>query len=387
MRTSRINPGRRSRRAFTLIEVVVSIAIVSIVLTAIGSLMVVSARALPNPNDPTTAMVGAGTAACQFADDARQAMRVTEAGAMGFTFTVPDRDSDTMDESVRYAWSGTSGDPLVRTVNSDRHEIVVDRAGSVAFTYERSPSDFPIVVLLVVPDPLSMTAQDVSRQTLIEGWGYQVKTIAASAPASAFDTAVESATVAYISEQIDGAVLGTKLVGAPIGVVIEEGSLYDEFGISTSAATTNETSIRITNNSHPISLGFSGTISICSTSSPMYVATGTESPDLTTLAEDAGLLSPLLGKPILAVLERGSRMAGTTETSAGRRVVLPWGASGFDIGTLRGNGLTIMQRSIEWASEHDVITSVRLTVSGADASSATTQRQVNLLNLPREPGP
>jgi prepilin-type N-terminal cleavage/methylation domain-containing protein len=168
------------RRGFTLIEVVVSIAIVSIVLTSIGSLMVLSARALPNPNDPTSAMVSAGAAACQFADDARHANFVTKAGPLEFAFRVPDRDADTQDETIRFGWSGTPGDPLVRTINSDRHEIVVEHAGSVGFTYETAPSDFPIVVLLVVPNPLTMTAQDNAKRSLMEGWGYTVKTIAAS---------------------------------------------------------------------------------------------------------------------------------------------------------------------------------------------------------------
>jgi hypothetical protein len=221
----------------------------------------------------------------------------------------------------------------------------------------------------------------------MEGWGYTVKTIAASASTLEFGAAIEVATVAYVSEQINASVLETKLVSAPIGVVIEDGPLYDEFGFSTSASTTNETSIRVTNSSHDLTQGYTGTISICTSSQPMYVSTGTVSPDLQSLAEDPGLLSPLLGKPILAVLERGDRMAGSAQYVAGRRVALPWGASGFDIGTLRANGRDIMQRSIEWASAHEVITSVRLSVTGVSPSSATTERQVYLLNLPREPGP
>ena len=37
--------------------------------------------------------------------------------------------------------------------------------------------------------------------------------------------------------------------------------------------------------------------------------------------------------------------------AAGRRVQLPWGANNLDVNTLTADGLTIMERSLEWASE------------------------------------
>ena len=51
----------------------------------------------------------------------------------------------------------------------------------------------------------------------------------------------------------------------------------------------------------------------------------------------------------LAVIESGGELYDG-EFASGRRVRLPWGLSGFDIGELNKSGRDIMKRSIEWAA-------------------------------------
>jgi hypothetical protein len=49
--------------------------------------------------------------------DLEFALAFSEQTATAMTFTVPDRDGDLLAETIRYAWSGTPGDPLTRQIN------------------------------------------------------------------------------------------------------------------------------------------------------------------------------------------------------------------------------------------------------------------------------
>ncbi|MCY2929664.1 MAG: hypothetical protein NTV86_09265, partial [Planctomycetota bacterium] len=45
------------------------------------------------------------------------AKTVTERTATAITFTIPDRNADGQDETIRYSWTGTAGGALTRTYN------------------------------------------------------------------------------------------------------------------------------------------------------------------------------------------------------------------------------------------------------------------------------
>lgn len=113
----------RRRPAFTLVEMIVSIAIVSIVVLACASVMLLAAKTVASSAGVASAgMAGsnAGTngvsqaalaraAAERIADDLKMAVTFAERTATAATFTVPDRDGDGQPETVRYAWSGAAG--------------------------------------------------------------------------------------------------------------------------------------------------------------------------------------------------------------------------------------------------------------------------------------
>ena len=49
--------------------------------------------------------------------DLNLAMSFSERTDTAVTFTVPDRDSNGQSETIRYSWSGTSGDSIMREYN------------------------------------------------------------------------------------------------------------------------------------------------------------------------------------------------------------------------------------------------------------------------------
>ena len=115
------------RRAFTLIELTVSLAVTSILLVAIGSAMVLASRAVPNGKGATGAVLDAGDSLARLTSDLQHARYVAERRPHAITFTVADRDDDGSPERIRYAWSGNEGDPLTRRYNEQPAiEVVTD---------------------------------------------------------------------------------------------------------------------------------------------------------------------------------------------------------------------------------------------------------------------
>ena len=103
--------------AFTLIEMVVSLTIVSIVFLAMGSVMILAAKAVPDPDSPVVLGVEAGKTIEQIASELQVATAILAASANGIEFTVPDRDNDGSDETIKYKWNGSAADGLFRQYN------------------------------------------------------------------------------------------------------------------------------------------------------------------------------------------------------------------------------------------------------------------------------
>lgn len=108
-----VNVRPRARLALTLVEMVVALAITSIIIGAATSIMFVASRALPDPSDPVVLATDAASALAMLEAEAQCATR-TKLMASAVTITIPDRDGDLAEENIAYRWSGTPGDPLER---------------------------------------------------------------------------------------------------------------------------------------------------------------------------------------------------------------------------------------------------------------------------------
>jgi len=196
----------------------------------------------------------------------------------------------------------------------------------------------------------------------------------------AFDAALASAEVAYVSEESLSSDIGAKLTDTTCGVITEEGELYDELGISTNAFSYFDDHVHITDDTHDITSGLgTGHLDVSTTDTDLVLTGGSIAPGLVKLAESHSSTNATLG-----VVEKGDTLVGAGP-AAGRRVHLPWGASGFDVTSLNSNGLEIMRRSIEWAGEATLVRSVRVQISGVENSAQTVERCVWLVNHPEAP--
>ncbi len=104
------------RPGYTLVEVLVSMGAAAILMTGLASTLLLATAALdPDFDDRDRAEQGEVLSVLQ--SDLAQAKYFTERTSTSVAFVVPDRDGDGEDESIRYAWSGTPGDPLTVAYN------------------------------------------------------------------------------------------------------------------------------------------------------------------------------------------------------------------------------------------------------------------------------
>jgi prepilin-type N-terminal cleavage/methylation domain-containing protein len=111
---------------FTLIEMVISLAILAVIAAALGSTLVLASRALDQDASPAAATLAARRTTDRMLAELAAATSFSERTATSVTFTMPDRDGDGIPETIRYAWSGNGGDPLTRQYNNGVPDAVAE---------------------------------------------------------------------------------------------------------------------------------------------------------------------------------------------------------------------------------------------------------------------
>lgn len=129
-----MRPVRRA--GFTLLELIVSLSMMSVLMIGIGSALVIASRALPSEEHPLTAQVHAAQVVDMLVGDLLCAQSVPASSDKAITLTVADRNHDDVPEQLRYAWSGTPGDPLVRSINGGTDETLVSGVSNFTLTYD-----------------------------------------------------------------------------------------------------------------------------------------------------------------------------------------------------------------------------------------------------------
>jgi len=114
-------------------EVILSTAVTCTIMGAVLSTMVIASRAIDN--GPTKWITVAGDAASDVTTDLSLARGATEREDHAVTVSVPDRDGDGQAETIRYSWSGTAGDPLLREYNGGDAAIVATNVHRFNLSY------------------------------------------------------------------------------------------------------------------------------------------------------------------------------------------------------------------------------------------------------------
>jgi hypothetical protein len=120
-------------------EVVVSTAVLSIVMVAIGSAILVASRAMPGERNVNDSALRTQQKLDFIASELCWALQVAELTSTSIEFTIPDRkgDGDSLAETIRYAWSGVAGDPITRQYNGGTDAVFLDSVHHAAVEYDR----------------------------------------------------------------------------------------------------------------------------------------------------------------------------------------------------------------------------------------------------------
>lgn len=141
MNTSNPNHSCHLRRcrgpsAYTLIEAIVSLVVVSTIMAATVSTMVLASRAVGGGTSGGLAKISETKDVVeQIASELSLALAFSVRSDTVVAFTVPDRNGDGQPESIRYEWSGTAGDPLTRQYNGGTQATIAENVHHFSLSY------------------------------------------------------------------------------------------------------------------------------------------------------------------------------------------------------------------------------------------------------------
>lgn len=115
-----------NRRAFTLVELVVGIGVMSVLTAGITSAVLLAGKGMPDAGGRSAATADARRLTQRLADDIELATEITELGPDRVAFTVADRNSDGLPESYRYELDSATRSKLVRTTNGGTPVVIAE---------------------------------------------------------------------------------------------------------------------------------------------------------------------------------------------------------------------------------------------------------------------
>ena len=210
-KTPRIHASRRY--ALTLAELVLSMAVMTILVGGIGSALLLASHALPTGSEPATNRITVCQTLDQITAELYCAQSFAARSSTTVEFTVADRNEDKNPETIRYAWSGTPGDPLTRQYNGAAAVTICDDVQdfSLAYIVQRAQQQGALAVLLIVDNAEDKDSGDKQREEAMKSWGYSVTMMSASESQDTLQAAAAASNAVYISETVVSSTLGTKL--------------------------------------------------------------------------------------------------------------------------------------------------------------------------------
>lgn len=124
------------RRGVSLLELTISLVSAGVLVAGLSSSILIALRACDPESSPTLPLLDAATALTELQTDLQCAKAITEKQPRSVTVLVPDRDGDGQPETIRYAWTGISGMPLTRRVNSGAILTFSGNVADFALEYE-----------------------------------------------------------------------------------------------------------------------------------------------------------------------------------------------------------------------------------------------------------
>ena len=128
--------SNRLRSGHTLLEMMLSLVLLSIVMASVGSAVLFASHVMPGKDSPASTLIHDSSVLRQIAEDLALAQHVIERETNSITVVVADRTGDGLPERIRYAWSGVAGDPLTYQLNDASAFTILESVESFGLTYD-----------------------------------------------------------------------------------------------------------------------------------------------------------------------------------------------------------------------------------------------------------
>ncbi len=143
-------------------ELVAALCGASALAAGMASALFVALKATDTSGSPAAVALDGHACLVEMAAEVEYATTTTEQAATAITLTVPDRDSDAISETIRYAWTGTAGDPLTRQYNSGSEANAVDDVHDFAIEYYQPASNLEYLTVRLQVSSDSRTRVDTA---------------------------------------------------------------------------------------------------------------------------------------------------------------------------------------------------------------------------------
>ena len=131
----------RLGRAFTLMELTVSLAISALLMAALGSAVAIAAAALPDADAPRSRVLDASRAIHRLSEDLQNAVYVLDTTPSAPVVGIPDRNKDGAPDTLALVWSGVRGDPIQVVENGATPETALSSAAAFSASFRTFPQD------------------------------------------------------------------------------------------------------------------------------------------------------------------------------------------------------------------------------------------------------
>ena len=138
--------SRHQSAGHTLIEMLLSLVILSMVMASVTSAVLFASSASPDEDSFESTIGDDSQAMARIAEDLSVAKYLVEQTKTSITIVVSDRTGNGNPDRIRYAWSGTYGDPLTYAINDEEPFNLIDAVAvfDLGYTEQTQQSEMPV---------------------------------------------------------------------------------------------------------------------------------------------------------------------------------------------------------------------------------------------------
>ncbi|HEY3393341.1 MAG TPA: hypothetical protein VGK58_11585 [Lacipirellulaceae bacterium] len=126
------------RGGHTLLELIAAMICSAVLLAGLGSVMLIARQVAYTPS-AATVRTETSEVVSWLADELQYATLLIGESPQALEFVIADRDGDGRAERIRYEWSGTPGDPLVKTINGGTPKNILEQVDQFQAAYVLKP--------------------------------------------------------------------------------------------------------------------------------------------------------------------------------------------------------------------------------------------------------